>query len=209
MATIRLALLLSVACFAASPAPLRAQEPGSLLGTWRTAPGAEPEETVTFRADQTLRVQESTLRYAVEGSRLQILGESSTVRGTWQVHGDELVLSLEVSGERTRTGIYRRAHDIATLRLERIAFEVPAGWTIARESADAALLNPGLAATETLDALVILMHGTLERRASLEQAVRAKLTELAAELRQQATVADFRDPVLRRVKTTPAAGTTS
>lgn len=101
------------------------------------------------------------------------------------------------------------AQDVARLRVGAVSFEAPAGWTIVNESADGALLNPGFAPTDTLDALVIVMHGELEadeQGAPLTQVVRDRLPDLASELRDQAIVVDFDGAKPRVVKTASGDG---
>lgn len=42
------------------------------------------------------------------------------------------------------------------------SFEVPQGWSVSRQTDDALLINPGLSASDTLDAMVIVSYGELE-----------------------------------------------
>jgi hypothetical protein len=187
---------------AALGAALPGQDANRLLGTWRSAADAGKEERITFRTDRTLVLDGCSLRYAVDGERLSLTGESGTLNGSWRIRGDELTVTLEVPGEGERTERYRREAEHAKLRTGRVELEVPAGWTVTRETPVAALLNPGLAPTDTLDALVIVFHGPLgeaERRKELAQLVRARLPALAAELRGQAIECDFADVEPRRV----------
>lgn len=41
-------------------------------------------------------------------------------------------------------------------------FEVPQGWSVSRQTDDAMLINPGLNAADSLDALVVVSYGELE-----------------------------------------------
>jgi hypothetical protein len=42
------------------------------------------------------------------------------------------------------------------------AFEVPQGWSIAKQGDDSMMINPGLSASDTLDALVLVAYGELD-----------------------------------------------
>jgi hypothetical protein len=41
-------------------------------------------------------------------------------------------------------------------------FEMPQGWSVGRQADDSMLINPGLAASDTLDALVLVTYGELD-----------------------------------------------
>lgn len=101
------------------------------------------------------------------------------------------------------------AQSFAHLRVGDVSFEVPANWSVVNENADGAMLNPGFAPTDTLDALVVVMHGELDpedQSSPLEAVVRERLPDLAAELRDQAIVADFRNARPRTVPTASGDG---
>jgi hypothetical protein len=67
-------------------------------------------------------------------------------------------------------------------------FEMPRGWSVARELEDGLMLNPGLAPTDTLDALILVRHGRLdeaERRLAPVELIRRGEPDLRQELAGQ------------------------
>lgn len=160
-----------------------------LLGRWT---GLGPDhERLDFRADGTLAVDGRELRYELDGARLVLRAGGQRLGGTWQVDGVELSIALRGQDGKTRTERYRRDADAEAavgLQVGRARFALPRGWREARRTGDVVLLDPGLAATDTLDALVFATCGELEaheRDQELTALVRAQLPQLARELAVQ------------------------
>ena len=183
-------------------------QPGSeLLGTWRSTEPGDSQEVLTFESGGTLRVDRTTVRYEVDGKKLRLVGDSGTVHGTWRVASGELIVTLELEEQGKHTARYRK--DDPTLRVGRVSFTAPAAWTVARETEAGALLNPGFAPTDTLDALILVVHGhrhDRERGLGVTELVRGRLAELASELRKQAISIDLAAASMRLAKTAAGDG---
>lgn len=172
---------------------LTAQSPAPLLGTWRCCEPADSHEVLEFERGGTLRVDRTTVKYEIEGSALRLVGERGTITGTWSLADDELTVVLELGAQGSKTARYRRTANVLTIGP--VCCEVPAGWSLSRETAEGAVVNPGLLPKDTLDALILVLHGPLreaERGQDLVDVVRARLPELARELRAQGVTADWK-----------------
>jgi hypothetical protein len=187
---------------AQEPAPA----PSALHGAWvSTGPDRERLE---FRADGVLAVDGAELRWRAAGAELSLIAPGTTLRGTWRVADAELTIALQTPEGETRTQQYRRADGARATPATRgtagrATFELPAGWSIARQDGDHALLNPGLRANDTLDALVAVLSGAVDGDANGQDAaalLRARLPELAAELASQEIEVDARPAAVRGVE---------
>lgn len=181
-----------------TPAAAPAQRPSAgLHGVWIAT--GEDAERLEFRQGGALLVDGTELRYTVRGDRLTIVAPGRTLRGTFRIEADTLSITLQLdAGERTET--YRREGGAAEQNAPReraagVLFELPVGWRVARRDGDAALLDPGFAPTDTLDALVLVVGGEVEaaqRRLSIVDLLRHHLRALAADLQQQGIEVDVR-----------------
>lgn len=99
------------------------------------------------------------------------------------------------------------------------SFEMPEGWSVARQSEEGLLLNPGLKPTDTLDALITVGHGRLEaadRGMSVEKILERDEAEFRAGLAaQQIHLGEAKGPAKKvRLRDVPGvvkswAGTTA
>ena len=187
------------------PAPAPVQRPADrLLGVWNAT--GEDAERLEFRADGTLLVDGTALRYTVRGDRLTITAPGRTLRGSFRIEADTLSVTLQLD-EGARTETYRReggGAQQATAREQAagVTFELPVGWRVARREGDVALLDPGFAPTDTLDALVLVVGGEVEaalRRLTVADLLRQELPALTADLAQQGIEVDVRRPNVRAV----------
>jgi len=160
----------------------------ALVGTWRATGG--DQEALEFRADGTLVFNGGELRYSTRGSRLVLEADGERVEGTWRVTDGELTLTLRRADGGSATDRYRRVEPAATrAAVGRASFVLPTGWTIAHREGDLALINAGFAATDTLDALVVVASATLEGvdlNRTVTALLEAHLPALATDLRGQA-----------------------
>lgn len=89
------------------------------------------------------------------------------------------------------------------------SFEVPQGWAVAQQNDEAMIVNPGLSATDTLDALVVVSFGELEPdqagkdAAALFPEVRAAIVQ---DLAAQSIVVNDTGASPRRVRLAHASG---
>jgi len=159
----------------------------ALVGSWRTTSG--DQEPLEFRADGTLVFSGGQLRYSTRGARLVLESDGERIEGTWRVKEGELTLTLPRPDGGSETERYRRVEPAATrATVARASFALPTGWTIAHREGELAVVNPGFAETDTLDALIVVASATLEG-ADLTRTVtallEAHLPGLAADLRGQ------------------------
>jgi hypothetical protein len=172
--SLSMALLLPTAGLATPLAPasqtaattLTARAPQSaraapLVGAWQATGG--DQERLEFRADGTLVFGGGELRYSTRGNRLVLEGDGGRVEGTWRITGGELTLTLRGGDGESQSERYRRV-DPAEAReaVGRASFALPKGWTIANRDGDLAVVNPGFAEADTLDALIVVGSETLE-----------------------------------------------
>ena len=176
---------------ASTPQSARA---AALVGTWRATDG--DQGTLEFRVDGELHFSGGELRYSTRGNRLFLESDGGRVEGTWRIADGELTLTLPRPDGGRESGTYRRVEPAAPREaVGRASFTLPSGWTIARRDGDLALVNPGFAETDTLDALVVVASEALAG-ADLARTVTAllesNLPALAADLREQQVEVEHR-----------------
>ncbi|MCC6673104.1 MAG: hypothetical protein IT458_18710 [Planctomycetes bacterium] len=146
---------------------------GSIQGTWRVS---EPHLTVVL---QTPDGEMRTGRYRRIGAAP---GPAEEVRdaggGETRGRADDSTLGAGALHE----------GPVTPARAGRLAFGLPKGWSVARREGGNLLLNPGLKADDTLDALLVVLSGPLapaERGTAIEALLRARLPDVAGELAGQ------------------------
>lgn len=164
----------------------------ALLGVW-VATG-EDKERLEFRRGGVLLVDGVETRYRTNGNRLSIAIDGQSLTGTWRVVEPHLLITLSLPDGGSRSEGYRRETIQAApdVRRERAAagcatFELPNGWSIARTDDDSALLDLGLRAPDTLDALIVVTSGDLPddvRNRPATELLRSRLSFIIAELAQ-------------------------
>ena len=186
MRTPLVALLL--AFLTASLAFARADE-SPLVGTWIGSGANNQGERVVLAADGTGELAGQAIRWKAWGKdRLRVTLGGETSRGTYALDGARLVVTVDdvhyeyrreapappaPAGEPPRTvegfdvpppltGAREGATQAYAHPKGYFTCALPQGWTVARESEDALLVNPGLGERDTLDALVLLTWGQLE-----------------------------------------------
>jgi len=180
----RAALLALLVAFLALPALHARQSASPLAGTW-IGTGSENEGArMRLDADGGGDLDGRSIQWKAWGkSRLRVTWEGQTLRGTYALDEPRLVLTFgEDRFEYLRQGPAPQAAQelqgfvvpppLTGARVGQthpyahpkgyFTCALPLGWTVARESEDALLVNPGLSEKDTLDALILMTWGQLE-----------------------------------------------
>lgn len=187
----RSALLVLLAALLLGPVALARGDGALLVGTW-VGTGAENQgERVELRADGTGTLAGAAVEWKVWGKdRLRVtIPGSETLRCTYVLAEPELRVTLQgVTYPYRREGPSPQVEAAPTEESEARGYVVPKalegvgtgkvqpythpknyftcalpeGWSVANETPEALVVNPGLAQGDTLDALVFLTWGQLE-----------------------------------------------
>ncbi len=214
-------LSLSMAACAQEPSPNPGQDqppvqapapsglPAALLGCWLGT--GDDHERLEFKADGTVLADGVLMAATCRGDRLTIEAGGQRVTATWRVAGDELTLALRRPDGSAARETYRRVEAAAPAREQvgAVQFELPVGWSVGRREGDIALINPGFAPTDTLDALIVVAVAPLAdaaRRQAITAVLQAQLPQVAVDLREQQVEADLRGVVVQAMALPNRAG---
>lgn len=117
--------------------------------------------------------------------------------------------SATPSGARGETAISDLGHAPGREQVGPLRFALPDGWSVGRREGQVALINPGFAEADTLDALVVVAAAPLEAAArgqSVTALLQAQLPQIAVDLDQQQVEVDLRPAHVRSVALPKTAG---
>ncbi|MCA8964524.1 MAG: hypothetical protein H6838_19265 [Planctomycetes bacterium] len=181
---------------APSHVPGQAAVPTALMGHWLGT--GDDHERLEFRADGTLLADDVPLPCKVRGEELLLEVQGQRIGATWGVEGEELTITLRRADGSVAVERYRRVTaPVATEARERLgalSFVLPPTWRVANRDGDVALINPGLAATDTLDALIVVAVTPVEAAARARSAaalLQSQLPRIGADLGGQQVEVDL------------------
>lgn len=181
----------------------------ALLGIWVST--GEDAERLDFRRDGLLLIDGVEARYRTTGNRLSIHGPGGACTATWEVVKPHLWITLRLEDGTSRKEGYRREGSWPAERATAGAatFALPSGWSVARADARSALLDLGLRAPDTLDALVIVTCGEVVEEARalpIAELLRSRLQEIATELVDLQVEIDATTVAVRAIRLPNGAG---